>query len=446
MNKYPPGPKGHIVLGSITDLLSDAFGTLTSAAQLGDIAHLRLLHKHAYVLNRPDIVYKVLAQEADKFYKDDSMKGALKPWLGNGLLINDGSPWRAQRKLVQPAFHHSRIQSYLNTMVFYVEELAKHWQPDHQINVKQEMSKLALSIVGKALFETDDVSGITATVGEGMDTMRRIVGQEMRSINLPDWMPIRLKLEKKQTIARLDEVIYNIVSIHRRDGCTDSFLAMLLETTDENGQHMTDKQIRDEALTLFIAGHETTAIMLTWTWYLLGLYPEVAEKLYAEVDEVIGDKPLTLEMLPRLTYTDMIIKESMRMYPISWLFTRQPLQDITLGDYTVKKGSLLLVNAYSLHHDPRYFADPEQFIPERWTGDYEKRLPRGVYFPFGLGPRVCIGQQFALMEAKVALATVARHYRLVTDQKQISPKDEGTLVPSGPVMATVSRRERIPVQ
>jgi cytochrome P450 len=271
-----------------------------------------------------------------------------------------------------------------------------------------------LSIVARTLFNSD-VSDHTSSIGEAMRVVQENATRASRQpVQLPTWVPTRRNRRGARARLALNEIIMRVIGERRASGQDmGDLLSMLLLAMDEDdGGQMTDKQVRDEAMTLFLAGHDTTANALTWTWYLLSQNPEAEARLHAELDSVLGGRVPTLDDLPKLRYTVMVVKESMRIYSPAWITSREAIDDVTINGYPIKKGSLVFVSPDLTHHDPHLFPEPEKFIPERFSEENEKKLPRYAYFPFGGGPRICIGQQFAMMEAALLLATIAQRYRL----------------------------------
>jgi cytochrome P450 len=316
-------------------------------------------------------------------------------------------------------------------MVQYAERLVETWKNGEQRDIHVEMMGLTLQIVGKTLFGVE-VTGEVQEVGHALEALMELNSDFRRLMLVPGWMPTLTNIRAELAIRRLDKIIYKIIRERRASGeDRGDLLSMLLRAQDEDGSHMTDTQLRDEALTIFLAGHETTAVTLSWTWWLLAQHPEVEAKLHAELDLVLNGRTPTLDDLPSLRYTDRVITESMRLYPPAWGMARVAVEDTEIAGYKIRKGSGVTVSQWAVHRDPRWFDAPLEFRPERWEGDLAKRLPRFAYFPFGGGPRQCIGNTFALMETALVLATIAQHYRF-------------NLVPEHPVVpiASITLRPR----
>ncbi len=414
--RHPPGPKGNLFLGVMREYSrADRLEYLTDLRNaFGDIVRARFGPFPVYMLYHPDDVHEVLVKQASKFYKTRLTKVIFNRFLGSGLIVSDGDFWKRQRKLAQPAFHARRIESYAQTMVEYTQRMLNGWQDGQTHDVDQEMMKLTMGIVAKSLFDAD-VSGDADEIGRAMTVIQQIANQQFNSVipPLPEWIPTRQNRRERQAVEALDRVIARIISERRASGeDKGDLLSMLLLAEDENGERMTDSQVRDEAMTLFLAGHETTSNALTWTWYLLSQRPEAEAKLHDELTVVLGERAPALNDLAQLRYTEMVVKESMRLYPPAWGLSRQPIEDVEIGGYTLEKGNPVFIMPYVQHRDPRWFDEPARFLPERWEEDFEERLPKYAYMPFGGGPRVCIGNSFAMMEARLLLATIAQHFRL----------------------------------
>ena len=379
----------------------------------GDMVHLQFGETaHVYFLAHPDHFHTVLVEKADQFHKAGSYKDekrGLARILGNGLVTSDGDYWRRQRKLIQPAFHARRIEAYAEEMVNLASLMLQKWQEGQTVEVNEAMMRLTLAIVAKTILDTD-INADAEKIAEAVTVFQRLAfGVDIFLL----WLPTPSHLKQWRVEKAMNEVIAALIA-QRRKVTEDrgDLLSMLLNSLDEAGQGMTDPQIRDEIVTLFLAGHETTANGLSWTWYLLAQHPEVEQKLHEELDRVLQGKAPTLADLKKLPYTEQVLQESMRLYPPVWNMSRQALADVEVGGYTISKGSEVNLNTYAMHHDPRWWEDPERFIPERFSPDHQSKTPRMAYLPFSAGPRVCIGNSFAMMEARLILATVASRYRL----------------------------------
>ncbi len=441
----PPGPKGSLLTGNLSEYMPDQLGFLTrSAKRYGDVVRLRFLNVPLYLLNHPDHVEYVLVKNNRNFIKDRAERSGLR-FLGQGLLTSEGEPWRRQRRLAQPAFHRQRISAYGRTMVESAEGmLDASWQDGETRGIQEDMSRLTLKIVSNTLFGAAITQELEEEVGEALEVvMGRFTGGIL--FKVPERIPTPANLRFRRAIRRLEEIIYGIIRERRGAPDEDSgdLLSMLLATRDEaTGQGMTDEQLRDEVLTIFLAGHETTALNLSWTWHLLAAHPDVEEALHGELRETLGGRAPTMEDLAGLSYTDAVVKESMRLYPPVWGFGREALQDCEIGGFRVPKGTQVIVSQWVMHRDERYFEDPEVFRPERWTDGSTEGLPKYAYFPFGGGPRLCIGQSFAKMEAVLLLATIAQRFRLrhAPGQETVEPLPSLTLRPNTGLRMILSER------
>ncbi len=397
----------------------------------------------AYLLTNPDHIEQVLVKNNRNFIKARLTRSELSI-LGNGLLTSDGDFWRRQRRLAQPAFHRERVENYAETMVSYTERMLESWRDGETRDVHHEMMCLTLEIVAKTLVDAD-IAGEAEGVGEALGAVMSHFSDQGSGVflrMLPDSVPTPSNLRFRRAQRRLEEFIYAIIDERRRSGRdTGDLLSMLLHARDEEGNSMSDEQLRDEVMTIVMAGHETTALALSWTWMLLSKHPEVEAKLAAELEEVLDGRPPTVEDLPRLKYTDAVLKESMRLYPPAWAIGREALEDCEIEGYHVSAKTQLFISQYVVHRIPHHFENPDAFDPKRWSDGLEKRLPKYAYFPFGGGPRLCIGQPFARMEAALLLATIAQNFRLeLIPGQHITPQPSITLRPKGGVKMRLEKR------
>jgi cytochrome P450 len=410
--KFPPGPSTGLKRWSLGPLNNgDPLRYFTGLMrEYGDLVSLRVLNFRILLLNHPDHIEDVLVNHARKFIKGRVLL-ANKRVFGRGLLTSEGDFWLRQRRLAQPAFHRARIAGYASTMVEYTERLLHEWQDGEERDIHKEMMRLTLQIVGKTLFDAD-VERDAQDIGKSMELLLELSANFRRTIFIPHWVPTPTNLRMERAIRQIEKVLYRMIAEKRASGRdSGDLLSMLLAAQDEDGSRMTDQQLRDEAITLFLAGHETTANTLSWIWWLLAQNPDVEAKLHSELRTVLAGRSPSLDDLPKLVYTNHIITESMRLYPPAWGTARTAIEDHEIAGYAVPKGSGVSFAQWTVHRDPRWYDAPEEFRPERWDGDFLKRIPRFAYFPFGGGPRQCIGNSFALMEAALTLATIAQQYR-----------------------------------
>jgi cytochrome P450 len=413
-----PGPKAFWPIGHVYSFRRDPLRFLTHLArEYGDVARFKAGPQRIYLLNHPDYVRDVLVTHHARFHKGRALQRA-KRLLGEGLLTSEGEFWRRQRRLAQPAFHRQRINSYGRVMVERAEKTGARWRDGETLDISKEMMRLTLAVVGKTLFDAD-VESDADEVGGALTEVMNLFGYLMLPFSeVLEKLPLPPRRRFMRARARLDAVIYRIIEEHRRAGADrGDLLSMLLLAVDEEGDRtgMTNEQLRDEVMTIFLAGHETTANALTWAWHLLAQNPEAEAALHEELDAVLeGGRAPTVEDVGALRYTEMVVAETMRLYPPAWAIGRLAVEDHEVGGYSIPRGSLVLVSQYVMHRDPRFFQDPERFLPERWTPEAKSARPQFSYFPFGGGPRRCVGEGFAWMEATLMLATLARRWRART--------------------------------
>lgn len=408
---HPPGPKGRFLLGVLPEFRRDPLEfAQRMARQYGDLVHLPVGGQHIYLVSHPEAIRDILVTHQHKFKKSRMLERA-RLLLGDGLLTSEGSFHRRQRRLMQPAFHRERLAGYAAVMVERAALAGQRWQAGSVYDLSQEMMRLTMEIVARTLFsanveaEADEVSGALRDIFGVFDTILLPFSEYLEKLPLP---PVRRFHEARR---RLDRIIYRIIGERRAQGTdTGDLLSMLLLANDEEGEgSMSDVQVRDELLTLFLAGHETTANALTWTWFLLSQHPEAEHALHAEIDGVLAGRLPTFEDVARLPYTGHVLAEALRLYPPAWAIGRRALEDYALEDYVIPARSVLLMSTYVVHRDPRWFSEPERFRPERWAEPAER--PKFAYFPFGGGARVCIGERFAWTEGVLLLATLAQRWR-----------------------------------
>jgi cytochrome P450 len=446
-----PGPKGHWLLGSAKDFIERPIPFLRDVVSTyGDVSHIRLGPSHAYVIAHPDMVHDVLVERAEIFGRERSLRKVMSEviGMGQGLVVSEGDLWKRQRKLMQPAFHHKRISTYADVTVQYTQAFMAQWQDGQTIDMKLAMSSLTLSIVTKALFNVDGENSSVKQFTNAIDSLQHIAASRFRSpISLPDWLPTPQNLTMQRCHQLVDEVVLGIVEDRRKSNSdTGDLLSMLIQAVDEDDKsQMTNQQLRDEAVTLYLAGYDTTTLSLLWTWYLLAKNPDIAAKVYDEIDRVLEGRPATFKDLPTLSYTQMVFREVLRMYPSAWFTTRAPKEDVVMGGYTIPAGSMVIIPIHAIHHDPRWWEAPDIFMPERFSEGYEKRIPKYAYFPFGGGPRICIGQQFAMMENVLATVTIAQHFRpeLLSPDQIVEPDPLITIGVKGSMPMRVVTRKTV---
>jgi cytochrome P450 len=409
-----PGPRGGFFFGAARDFRRDQLGFYAACArEYGDMVETRMGPFRIVLVYHPDTIEELLVARHRDFVKSPGVR-LLRPLLGEGLLLSEGDTWLRQRRLMQPAFHRQRVAGYGDVMVRFTERHASGWKPGDTVDVHAEMMALTQAIVAKTLFDAD-VSGDAVDAIQAAKVLAESFGARLRSFRLlPSWLPTPMNVRSRRAIRRLDAVVHRIIAARRASGeDRGDLLSMLIHAQDaDDGSRMTPLQLRDEVMTIFMAGHETTAVALSWTWYLLAQHPDVDARLAGELADVLDGRSATAADLPRLPYAEHVVTEAMRLYPPAYGLGRQAVRDTHLGGQPIGKHDIVIVPTWVVQRDPRWFEEPAAFRPERWAGDRAQRLPRFAYFPFGGGPRQCIGNGFALMEAVLILITLARRVRL----------------------------------
>jgi cytochrome P450 len=416
-----------------------------AALEKGPVCYTNLLGKRIYFVADAEYVRRILLDNIANYPKSVTFRNNLRPVLGDGLLVSEGERWARQRRLMQPAFHLRRLKGLAGTMAEAAARMAEGWRAGELIDVMAAMNAVTMEIVARTLFGSD-VSGEIAEVAAAMAVLQEQTGRVRPSafFELPAFLVRPRGAAFREAVATLERVVNRIVAERRASGAQhDDLLSMLLEARDETtGEGMTERQLRDELVTLFLAGHETTAIALTWTFHLLAQNPDAEAKLHAEVDAVLGERPApAFEDLERLPYARMAGEESMRLYPPAYVFSRSVLAEDQLGPYRIPKGALVIVSPYALHRRPDYWPEPEAFRPERFAPAASAARPKHAYLPFGGGARICIGNAFAMMEHAIVLAAVARRWRLrAVPGREVKTEPRITLRPRGGLPMHLERR------
>jgi cytochrome P450 len=415
---------------------------LKSADRYGNFYAIWVADKPIYVVSDPALVREILVERAAEFHRADLLKRSLGHFLRNGLFISEGDLWRRQRKLAQPAFYHDRMAAYGATMVQQTQELLATWQAGETRNIATEMTKLTLGVVTKTLFSVD-VQAQAEHIGQLM--MPILAGASDRLYGYdPVWDHLLKHKQRRETeaIQELFHLIEKIIAEHRRHAeDSGDLLSMWLAARDDEGRPMSKKQLRDQMITFLISGYDTTATALAWLFYLVAQHSRVAKRLGQELAPFQG-QPLSVRDLAQAPYSEQVVKEAMRLYPPAGGVMRQPLHDLELGGYLISKGSSIAISVYAMHHDPKLYPDPERFDPDRFCPENEAALPRYAYLPFGAGPRVCIGNSFAMMEARLILLTVLQHWKLALAPGQtVRAEQLFNLRPKGGLWMIVQKRE-----
>ena len=427
--------------------LRRAFGTdgraimVHLARSYGPFVRTRL-PMHIYFVSGPALIEEILVKQAANFRKDRVTR-MLSGAIGNGLLVSEGEEWRRQRRLMGPAFHQGELQSYAGVITELTREAAASWRSGETRNVHEDLMALTLNIVAKLLFGANvaaNAHDIGTTISSLMEDFSGQLG--LRALTPFAHLPTPDTWRIRRGIRRMDRIIYDIIAARR--GAADpgnDLLGLLLRARDEDGSRMDDKQLRDEALTLFVAGHETTALALTYALTLLAQHPAAQEVLAGELSQVLVGRDAGFADLERLKQTEAVLLEAMRLYPPAWSIGRESLVEVEIGGYRLPKGSTFFISQWVTHRDPSLFPEPERFLPERWAGDAQRRLPRFAYFPFGGGPRICIGNRFAMMEATLILAGLAQRFAFAaTPETKLDLLPTVTLRPRSPVHLQLTAR------
>jgi len=439
----PNGPKGQLFWGNGLQFGRDPLGFLERTGRdYGDAVQLRFGTTIIYLLSNPELIEAVLTNKAD-FPKSDLLRGPLmRRVAGNGIFLSEGEFWVRQRRLMQPSFHRERISAYARIMSQYSSRMCTGWTAGSTIHLQNEMMRLTLAIVNKALFNVEIHESRCKEVSAAFEEISNRIAPSSSLFRILLGSALRLgHAEFERAVRRLDNVINELISEHassRQD--SNDLLSTLMQARDEQGKRMTDNQLRDEVITLFLAGHETTAISLTWTIYLITQHPEVETRIINELDSELAGRTVQLEDVSKLCYLEKVIKEAMRLYPPVWVMARMSARDQALGSWSLPRGTHLFLSQWVVHRDARFYKNPKDFNPDRWTDAFTHNLPKYAYFPFGGGPRVCIGQSFAMLEVIIALATVFQNARLtVRGRQDIRPRPSLTLRPEGPIYMLVGK-------
>jgi cytochrome P450 len=442
--RLPPGPKKSPISRLIYRPARHPLEFFTDLQRTyGDVAAYGAGGEQIFFISAPHLIKDILVTHNRNFRKGRGLERA-KRLLGEGLLTSEGAVHLRQRRLMQPPFHRDRIAQYGRTMVEYADRMRNAWTDGATLDLAKEMNRLTLSIAGKTLFDLD-VESQAAEVGAALtDVMASFWTAMLPFVDVLEHLPIPQLRRAKAARKRLDAIIYGMIAERRASGLDrGDLLSMLLLAQDEEDQNrgMSDRQVHDEAMTIFLAGHETTANALTWTWYLVSGAPEVEKRLHDEVDRVLQGRLPTMADIPSLHLVERVVTESMRLYPPAWILGRRAIDAYPIDGFVAPPRALFLMSQWVVHRDARYYPDPERFDPDRWTAAFRAALPRFAYFPFGGGPRQCIGESFAWMELVLVVATIAQRWSLkLVPGHPVAPQPLVTLRTKHGMKMTATRR------
>lgn len=441
----PPGPRGLPLIGNAGQAGRGLFEFITENARTyGDVVYFEIVNEPFYQLNHPDDIESVLVENNQQFSKGHLNRELLNPVFGTGLFTSERETWRDQRHLIQPLFHPDQIAVYGNIMTECTERMLDEWSDEKRIDVHEAMKGFTLEIVARALFGVDIRRDIRS-IGRTLDIILRYI-DSTSNLLLPSWAPLPRNRRYRRAITELESIVDRIITERRTGTEGDDVVSKLLAAENERGGRMSTRQLRDEVMTFLIAGHETTAATLTYAWYLLATHPGVEQRLVGELATVLdGDSPSVAEV-SKLTFTDHVITETMRLFPPANRIHREPVEDVVIRGYQISAGATVVLPQWVVHRDPRWYRDPLAFYPERWTDEFRTRLPRLAYFPFGAGPRRCIGDRFARLEAILVLATILQRYHLeLPPETSLQVEPAVTTRPKHPLWMTVHERTELPL-
>jgi cytochrome P450 len=444
--KYPPGPRdGLFGLTLHGALRRDPLGfAVRVALEYGDFAFARIGWVRLYFVNRPELVREVLVTKSRSFRKVTRQMRALRKVEGDGLVVAEGQTWARHRPIVQGSFHPRHFDRYADAIVACTRRRVDRWLPGEPFDLAAEMNELALEIIARVVFD-EDVTNRAAALRDAVHAFRQAMqGEGGSPVVLPDWLPLPTKIRQRRAVQAIDELIWTLLRDRRpAEGAAGDMLGLILQAVAERpGLRISDREIRDEAATLFVAGHDTTSAALAWLWFALARHPEAERRVLEEVDQ-LGRRPIRHADLPRLKYLEMVVKESMRLYPASaFLFGREAVENVELGGFRLRRGSWVFISPYIVQRDARYFPNPVSFDPERFAPGRTDEIPPYAYLVFGAGPRTCIGNALAIMEQVLVAATVLQRHRLALDQEPPEPEMEVVLRPKGGLRMRAEPRQK----
>ena len=433
-------PRGNVITGHLSDFGKDPLAFLTRTARdHGPVARLRFGRMRAFLVCDPAMIEEILVRKRNDYVKAAAIRRQRR-LFGNGLLINEGESWARQRRLTQPAFHPVNLGRYVPAIIAHTERALDRWDSRETVNVHEELQTLLMTIAAECLFGPE-VAPRAAAIGAAVDAaMAQYSARRGAARLLPEWFPLEESRRYAAGITELDQFVMETVASRRQSRAErNDLLAMLLAARDESGSPMSPAQIRDEAVNLFVGGFDTPSLAMAWTWYLLASHPDHARRVYDEVDAIEAADIETDDILKKLTYTQLVLRESMRLYPPAYLLGREAVRDTELGGIAIPRGSTVLISQWVMHRHPAYFEEPLAFKPQRWENGLS--LPRFVYFPFGAGPRVCIGAALATLECTLVLAMIAKRFKFeMSDPSPVEPYATMTLRPRSVMHGRVSPR------
>ena len=442
--KTIPGPRGLPILGVMPEMVSDMLGLFTKTArEFGGIAQFKLLNSTYFLITNPDYVKYILQDNYKNYIRGRSVETG-RVLLGNGLPLIDGDFWLRERRLLQPAFHRERLAALTSMAANVSESFIKNWEGNAQnsqpLDVDDEMMRLTLTVIIKSMF-SGDIDDKIQSLSHAFNVASKFMLWRSQQMWAPPLsVPIPRNVEYNRAFQILNDTIYPLIADARKNP-KDDLLGMLLAMRDEEtGEGMTDQQARDEVVTIFFAGHETTAASLAWAFYLISEHPEIEERVRDEVTTVLNGRIPTVADLPKLAYTQRVIQEVLRLYPAAYLFAREAVTEDVIDGYPIPPKTLIFITPFITHRDPNYWPDPERFDPDRFTPEQASNRPRHIYYPFGEGPHVCIGNNFAMMEMQLILAIALQRFRLrLVPNHPIALKPEATLRPKHGMKMTVEK-------
>jgi cytochrome P450 len=410
--KTPPGPRGDLFLGSTLDFKAHPAKYIRYVAQTyGDVTRFRVGPAYWYLVTHPEDIHDMMIKRGHIFLKPKIAKRLWDKFLGDGLLTTEGKVWERQSRLVRPAFRRSRVHAYGSTMVEYTHRMIDRWEDGQRVDMAEAMAGVTLEIVAKTLFDADVHAG-TSTIAKAMVVLQKEMLEHIyMPLPVPRWWPSEANKRKLKAIADIEDIVQDVVDDRRASGEDHGDLLSMLLQPDETGDRLSDKELRDQAMTLFFAGHETTANAMAWAWMLFAQHPEVTQRIQTDLAEVTGGDRIDVKHLPDLPYLDWCVKECLRLRPSVWVFIKEPTEDVEMRGFKIPKGAPVLISPYVTQLDERWFPSPQTFIPERFSPERAKSIPKGAYVPFSGGKRVCLGQGFAMMEMKLILGSMLQRLR-----------------------------------